>query len=562
MTVYGPSWIMHYKTESGQDALGIRAVATNILSYLLPGIITITPRARYYAFYAWLLVDYGVLHPEGMLLSQFIKRREQIFGLANIAWYAETGQWELGLAGSEKLSAHWAQHVDGGQIPLNRDDYLRAKRGGYNQYSGVMPTLELTGIVGRDKIEILPKGQRLAKAFQDAIVDTRYYQGRSEFDTAETISVNILREYGKRCCLSGLAQSPDALPTLDVLFAFDKERVLPDLESDPSTVTNMKGSLGIILEILDQVKAPLDDTGFREAAAYGLCDDYGVYRPSAVLEPFVAHWQMFQLRGYYDYAIYAMWSYFLYWLRVEGPSPILDFTEHLETEDGLTTALSLLSLDAPDRPTGTWCLSSWYEFILDTSGAPDGPWMERCLAFSRLSQGPLSEASLWRQLEGLHPEDGAVYFTIAALLLSTLYLRLSGLRETDEWGAWHWARAGGSRRRSMSFYVQTVDRHRNAGNTLSDQWMWLVRDYLVAQHTIAALEKWQQRKFNTFHFSFEQGVFDWLADDATGFSASRFRQAYDMLRDLGLYEEVGEGALALTSLGRATLERVREACCG
>ena len=147
------------------------------------------------------------------------------------------------------------------------------------------------------------------------------------------------------------------------------------------------------------------------------------------------------------------------------------------------------------------------------------------------------------------------------MLLSALYLRLAGLKESDQWNAWYWARFGGARRRSMDLFVRGMDNHIAAGDSLLDTWTWLHRDYIVAQHIITALEKWRQRKVNTFHFNYDQGVFEWVRDDSTGFSASRFRQAYDMLADLGLYEINREAADCpqLTELGQQTLKRVLEA---
>ena len=105
----------------------MRAVQGNIVGYLLPGITTITPRARYYAFYSWLLAEYGQSHPRGMSLAAFIKRREQIFVLANLAWSAcaADNPHEGGLLGSDELNKHWLASQDAGRISLNVENYLQ-----------------------------------------------------------------------------------------------------------------------------------------------------------------------------------------------------------------------------------------------------------------------------------------------------------------------------------------------------------------------------------------------------------------------------------------------------
>jgi hypothetical protein len=553
-----PCWIVPiYKATTGQDFLSLRAVQTNIAGYLLPGIITITPRARYYAFYSWLLVEYQQAHPEGMSLASFIKQREQIFVLANLAWEAsvEGGAHEGGLIGSDKLGGHWEKHQASGRIPLKVTDYLAAKHGGYDQYAGVMRTLGIERWAG-DVLEILPKGQRLARAFSEAIAGTEYYEDRKRYDIASHIQCDVLEEYGNRCHLSGLATSPDGIPSLEILFAFGIKNELPPPESD-STIGNMKGSLGLILDIIDQTAEPLTEYDFRQTVAHGMCKDHA-YQPAMTLKPFLAHWQMFQLREYYTYAIYALWCYFLYWLRLEGPRTLSEFCIHLEETIDLTAPSSAVALAIPSRSASQWSLAEWFAILLNAAGIDDDDWGERCKAFAEKSEFSFNEDHLYQLLERTPLDDSATYVGTIWLMLSTLYLRLHGLRDSAKWNNWYWAEAGGVRRRSLAQFAQDLSSHVEAGNHISDAWRWLCRDYVIAQHITAALEKWRQRKANTFHFNYDQGVFEWVEDGFTGFSGSRFRQAYDMLADLGLYEIDVQGRSSLTQLGRQTLQRVLE----
>ena len=109
-----------YQQETGQDYLGLRLVQEHMVDFLLPGIITITPRARYYAFYAWLLVEYVQEHPAGWSFNRLIKRREQIYGLASVAYDSSV----VGLAGYQKFAAHWQSCQDAPEVPLTASDYL------------------------------------------------------------------------------------------------------------------------------------------------------------------------------------------------------------------------------------------------------------------------------------------------------------------------------------------------------------------------------------------------------------------------------------------------------
>ncbi len=115
----------------------------------------------------------------------------------------------------------------------------------------------------------------------------------------------------------------------------------------------------------------------------------------------------------------------------------------------------------------------------------------------------------------------------------------------------------------MALFVRDMSNSIAANHTLLDTWTWLFRDHVIAQHIVSALEKWRARKVNTFHFNYEEGVFEWVQDDETGFSNSRFRRAYDMLYDLGLFEiDPEEDIPRLTSFGRQTLQRVLESLSG
>jgi len=325
----------------------------------------------------------------------------------------------------------------------------------------------------------------------------------------------------------------------------------------------MRGTLSLILDMLGQASGPFTDDNFRESVAYGSCDDYDRYQPSPPLRPFLAHWQMFQLREYYVYALYALWVYFLHWLRLEGPQTLQAFHTQLNETVDLAEVAAAIGITIPPRSPQEWVLSEWLDTLLDASDIPGDDWKNRCLVFAQKSKTPLNEHALYQLLDRTQPGDPSTYVGVTWLLLSTLLLRLHGLRETHRWGTWYWARFGGARRRSMDLFVREMSSHGEAGDSLLDTWRWLYRDYIVAQHTIAALEKWRQRKANTFHFNYAEGIFEWVQDDWTGFSASRFRQAYDMLSDLGLYEiDPEEGSPRLTPAGKQTLQRVLETCGG
>jgi hypothetical protein len=138
------------------------------------------------------------------------------------------------------------------------------------------------------------------------------------------------------------------------------------------------------------------------------------------------------------------------------------------------------------------------------------------------------------------------------------------LKTQNAWNSWYWAEDGDLRRRSMAQLVSDLDALITSGQTIAEAWQKIFRDYIVSQHILTSLDKWQNRQANTFHFNYEQGVLEWVCfdDRALEMTASRFFQASVVLFDLGLYEEDDDGIPQLTTLGKQTLARVLESTNG
>lgn len=548
-----PRWIKPiYGKIDGQDYLGLRLVQERIVGHLLPGIITITPRVRYYAFYSWLLVEYAQQHPAGWSFNHFVRRREQIFGLANIV-HAGT---VAGLAGSQKFIAHWQQHENKPLLPLDVEDYLQAARRGYGLYAGVMRSLGLvTEHDNGQGWEVTPKGIELAGAFAHAIGETEYYRRRHHCDEAEKIETAVLRQYGAACSLDTLSGRDDQLPILECLIALDAPLAPDPREPESSPLGNMRGTLGILLDMQNQVSHAVDETFFRRHVLYGDCADNNVYRPADELHLVLSQWQIFQIRDLFTYALYALWTYFLYWLKQRERASFEEFVEHVDEALGDTAVAKDLNLFLKHIPICPQSLQQHLSDLLDAAGIPPGEWPSRYQAFARQSLSPLNAQALYEKLKGYQPRQSQHYLGTTWFMLMSLYCQLMGLpRDT---AAWHWAEEGDVRRRSLALFVEGISQRCEIKATVLETICWLFRDYVIAQHTVASLDKWRQRKANTFHFRYEEGWFEFARDGWADLSASRFRQAYDMLRDLDLFQFEEEQA-KLTPLGQQTLQRIRE----
>ena len=84
--VPAPAWIAaSLEVNEGRDPLGLQTTTQDrLMPLLLPGILELSRRARYFSFHAFLLAEYQARHlpPNRASLSVFIKRREWELGLA------------------------------------------------------------------------------------------------------------------------------------------------------------------------------------------------------------------------------------------------------------------------------------------------------------------------------------------------------------------------------------------------------------------------------------------------------------------------------------------------
>ncbi len=75
-----PEWIKPWlNVKAGRDPLGLQTITIDrIMPQLLPGILALSQRARYFSFYPFLLAEYQAhkLHPTNNALSTFVKARE------------------------------------------------------------------------------------------------------------------------------------------------------------------------------------------------------------------------------------------------------------------------------------------------------------------------------------------------------------------------------------------------------------------------------------------------------------------------------------------------------
>ena len=218
-----PSWLRpFFRPRPGADPLGQQTITTDrIIGRLIPGVLALSERARYFAFYAWLLRRYQAQEraPAGEVLSRYIKEREYEYALAVRLCPRRCGSGPIG--GSHATPAYVQTRET-----FPRKESVESPYGGYGlYYSTPMNQLGLTAragtLLGSEPIPIdvlrdEPHARALADGFEAAVGNTRYVG--DHMDAADPIPRDVLVEFSERACLCRLDEYPDERTALRRAF--------------------------------------------------------------------------------------------------------------------------------------------------------------------------------------------------------------------------------------------------------------------------------------------------------------------------------------------------------
>src|SRR6266511_2727350 len=214
-----PQWLEStLNVTPGRDPLGLQTITTDrIIPRLVPGVLALSRRARYFSFYAFLIHDYQdrKLSASNNGLSTFMKRRE--YELALAVELCPAGHANEAVASNGRQRA--APVVSRGTDSFPRNESVDSYLGGYGLYYR-SPMIDLGLVAPRGTalresgeatpIDVLwPKDERaraLADSFRAAIADTEYYA--HYFASEREIPRDILVDYARVGCLCRLPEFP------------------------------------------------------------------------------------------------------------------------------------------------------------------------------------------------------------------------------------------------------------------------------------------------------------------------------------------------------------------
>lgn len=475
----------------GEDHLGVKNVAITMSDTLQTGITSITPRARYWSFYAWVLHDFIQTQSNKTIenFRKYLKFQEWYFIVANIAEAKDKNLNIKGLVGITKGEEIWERTK--GNISYV-DDYLKNASGGYNIYGNVMKIVGVSREGDSDRgvqiDKLTPIGKELAEHFQKNVEHTVFFKDWRQ--SQGPIPRDVLLEYGQKASLSKLYPHGEDLLTLKSLF-------MPEETEDISKQMRYD-SLSYYQHIVrTNSNKQLNFNAWRFIM-------YDQYTPTSdhyqnlpvKLTTVAKGWEVYHGRQLFTYSLESIWSYILDLLLVQSLSidEIIDTiledlkSNELSTNQSVTSLVESLPMDRESRE----------EYII------------------YMRQESLNIVNrVWNPL----------------LVLLDVYVRFRGRNDLII-GNVNFKELGRSEHISLTYWEKTVDTYLE--QPISELLIKVIRSLIIQQHKQVALSKIISTKNDTYHFIESDGRLHFLENDRPSMNVFRVEQAMTILEDLGI----------------------------
>lgn len=539
----GPQWLQpSLEVREGRDPLGLQTTTQDRLTpILLPGILELSRRARYFSLHAWLLQTYRErkFAPESSALSSFIKKREWDYGLAVLHC---PHQCRSSPVGASSLRGIVSQPG-----PYPRGESVKSPFGGYGLYYR-SPMAEL-GLVARagtllgdepipiDVLHDTERARRLVETFTSAVSKTEYV--KHWMFTSDPLPAEVLEELAMDACLCQLRARPDerdavhaALFTIDehsaaAVAGGDHEAKLDGFVGAPplvldaqAAVTQRRASVAHYLSLVDARPVVVDDeSAFREM----------LWSPPSLRSQHhrvvAGQWAGLVAKDVWQDALCSIWAEFgqagLNRTRASGDG--LTWAETAELARSLVAGPPALE---PATPT-TDLAAAITAGRVTLPGVVDSNLTTATLEQLRVATVELSSA------------------TSGLVVLLELHRRAHG--RTDP-GWTQTATVRSTWQPSLAEVLAGLDSHVSEAPSVADTLWWLVQRFIFSVHERIAYSKLPE---NTFRFRWEDGRVSFYDNGVGRFPLAAIR--YDPLalitRDLGFWHEGETGEARLTARG-------------
>ena len=523
-----PEWVDQddFEVKDGRDPLGLETITTHrIVPRLVPGVLALSTRARYFSFHLFLLDEFARrrLHPTRENQSTFFRRCEFEYGAAVLL--CPRCESTAAPVGAQSLRGIVRRAKDKGEI--TRGFSVDSDFGGYGLY--YRSPLRDFGLVHqrgtpvggeRLPVDVLtgPRAERIADAFRSALGGTAYY--RSYFLDDQPIPVAVLREVAEAACLCRLAEAPKEVRLVRGALFDDVEGLKPD------EVRRRREAFALRLQLAGAEPGVLtDEAAFRRsiwAALVKHVDD------ATRLSEAVQRWAALYGKEYYQESLRIFWGEVNRFGRERCPADGLP--PHVFF-DMIRDELAAGSLDiggtqllvARDEPT---------DDVLHRVRAAAGSW-------------PLED------LRALALDNCTC--VAALVLLLSLYDRLRIVERLPVDSAWYdIALEGGGNQPGLAAFSAQLRHHLTDEPAVGDTLVWLARRFIVAAHDRIASTKLPDF---TFRFRIEAGRLQFYTKPGVdfGLADSRHPALATLGQDMGLWQDAA-GVPVVTPEGRALVK--------
>jgi hypothetical protein len=541
-----PRWTAPmFPAGGGEDHLGLGSVSSDqILPTLSPTINVLTPHPRYHSFYAFLLDEFWRrdLPRSKRAWTAFFRPRDFLYSVSMHLCDRSEHDLVRGVTGSRKTSG-----IAGAKPPEfdTTTNYIKEPLGGYGlYYRSVLAGLGLIYPGGRGlpyPVDVpTEKGKEVAHAFRSAIEGTRYYKEFFSIDAAR-VPIAVAQEFARDACLCQL-RAPTALdgPMLRDLF----------LHVPHDGAEARRSTFRMFLDIADQTDGyALDQDAFRQLLYFGETEGGAKYRPRDDLALTHRKWRLYQAREYYAFALTALWTHLCAWgienngdLQPIGLDAVHGHVEDALSFDELADALGV----ADPRLTAASSFESLLGWLSGLVGG-DGEAFDAACGLG----APVNE----HRLRGLAYNPGAGVGRVAGAIttLTLLHLRFG---RPEMWLDRAWldvSRRGQDGRLSIDRFMRSLrNRLAEASASIGEVAIWLLDDYVVAQHLVIATGKLPE---NTFRFEREGNRLRFYPhSNPLDFSDSRYEALATTVHELGYCESLTAADHDLSAAGRELLE--------
>jgi hypothetical protein len=540
----------------GLDHLGIEVVSANIYADLLPGVTNVTDRARYYAFYPWVLHRFAqarLARADRKAWLTWFRRLEFAYAMACAAWEAsgKSGAHATAVVGVDaarrviadaKGKVDLREHADldsSGKVPAGA--YFKNPEGGLGQYYKV--ALGILGLLREDELNRFPDRQLTTYAGLKVArtLDTQSAFARLvDLMDAGAAPVSELARLGEEVNPSAIALGGEEEQLLRNLFLGEDDDLCRGQEA--SGRRGRRAALTLALRYVADCgrlegEFPRE---FRWACAELALPDGKLWRlPEALRETALA-WGAYQRNDAMNYALES-----LFWVamrRIDDgrftPTAVARYVAGL-SKGPVKTSEKHAGARPIDSQVAQWVAAC----ARDTGSAVGGPW------------GPNSTRAWAENLErAIRDEDDAAVAQWAVRVLG----RLLSDEASDQ-------RRGRSRK-VLERVARTYEVHigalaSRAAQRGSDSFATFVGDlvleWVLFRHLRVAMRKLAAQGVSTFKFRPEHGALLRVTDKipVPTYTNPRLRQAHRILTDLHCLSVDEAGATEITADGAVLVRK-------